>query len=114
MSSVQRITITPDDADQRLDRWLKRQFPQLSQIRIEKMCRKGELRVDGARCKASTRLETGQEIRIPPSASATVAVSQKRLIFHSAIFYPIMRLIAAYNASVSETTAAACCKCWPG
>ena len=68
MSSVQRITITPDDADQRLDRWLKRQFPQLSQIRIEKMCRKGELRVDGARCKASTRLETGQEIRIPPIA----------------------------------------------
>ena len=68
MSSVQRITITPDDADQRLDRWLKRQFPQLSQIRIEKMCRKGELRVDGARCKASTRLETGQEIRVPPIA----------------------------------------------
>jgi 23S rRNA pseudouridine955/2504/2580 synthase len=30
------------------------------------MCRKGELRIDGARCKPATRIEVGQEIRIPP------------------------------------------------
>ena len=66
MSAVQRIIISTEDSDQRLDRWLKRLFPHLSQIRIEKMCRKGELRVDGARCKPATRIETGQEIRIPP------------------------------------------------
>ena len=66
MSGVQRITISAEDADQRLDRWLKRLFPHLSQIRIEKMCRKGELRVDGARCKPATRIEAGQEVRIPP------------------------------------------------
>jgi 23S rRNA pseudouridine955/2504/2580 synthase len=63
------ITIGPGEGDQRLDRWLKRTFPQLGQGRIEKMCRKGELRVDGARCKASTRIEVGQEIRIPPLPS---------------------------------------------
>lgn len=66
MSQVQTITIGPGDADQRLDRWLKRLFPHLGQGRIEKMCRKGELRIDGGRVKASTRLETGQEVRIPP------------------------------------------------
>ena len=30
------------------------------------MCRKGELRIDGARCKPATRIEAGQEVRIPP------------------------------------------------
>ena len=66
MSKVQTVTIGPGDGGQRLDRWLKRHFPHLAQGRIEKMCRKGELRVDGARCKASDRVDTGMQIRIPP------------------------------------------------
>lgn len=66
MSGVQTLTIGPDDADQRVDRWLRRQFPHVPQGRIEKMCRKGELRVDGGRVKANTRLEVGQQVRIPP------------------------------------------------
>jgi 23S rRNA pseudouridine955/2504/2580 synthase len=66
MSRVQTRTIAPDDADQRLDRWFKRQFPQISQGHLEKMCRKGEIRVDGGRVKAATRLEAGQQVRIPP------------------------------------------------
>ncbi|GGO59834.1 ribosomal large subunit pseudouridine synthase C [Roseovarius pacificus] len=66
MIRVQTLTVGADDADQRLDRWLRRQFPHLPQGRIEKMCRKGELRVDGGRVKANTRLEAGQQVRIPP------------------------------------------------
>ncbi|EPX86905.1 RluA family pseudouridine synthase [Salipiger mucosus] len=66
MSGVQTITVAADDGDQRLDRWLKRQFPHLQQGRIEKMCRKGELRVDGGRVKAATRLAAGQQVRVPP------------------------------------------------
>lgn len=66
MSRVQMITVGPGEGDQRLDRWLKRKFPHLTQGNVEKMCRKGELRVNGARCKASTRLEVGHELRIPP------------------------------------------------
>ena len=66
MSRVQTKVIAEDDADQRLDRWFKRVFPQISQGRLEKMCRKGEIRVDGGRVKASTRLQAGQEVRIPP------------------------------------------------
>jgi 23S rRNA pseudouridine955/2504/2580 synthase len=45
---------------------MKRLFPHVAQGRIEKMCRKGELRVDGGRVKASTRLEVGQSVRVPP------------------------------------------------
>ena len=64
--SVQVITVAEGEGDQRLDRWLKRRFPNLAQGRIEKMCRKGELRVDGGRVKASTRIEAGQSVRVPP------------------------------------------------
>ncbi|MEM9715262.1 MAG: RluA family pseudouridine synthase [Pseudomonadota bacterium] len=66
MSRVQTLEVADDADGQRLDRWLKRVFPQLTQGRIEKMCRKGELRVDGGRAKANTRLEAGQSVRVPP------------------------------------------------
>ena len=66
MSRVQVLTVKADDADQRLDRWFRQQFPHIPQGRIDKMCRKGEIRVDGGRVKGSTRIEVGQEIRIPP------------------------------------------------
>lgn len=70
MSGVQMITVAEGDSDQRVDRWLRRMFPHVGQGRIEKMCRKGELRVDGSRVKASTRLETGQVVRVPPLPDA--------------------------------------------
>lgn len=66
MSGVQTVTIGPDEGDQRLDRWFRRRFPHVSQGRIEKMCRKGEIRVDGGRAKGSTRIAAGQQIRVPP------------------------------------------------
>lgn len=66
MSGVQTIEVSVDDGEQRLDRWLRRKFPNVSQGRIEKLCRKGEVRVDGGRVKAASRIEPGQIVRIPP------------------------------------------------
>jgi len=66
MSGVQTITVGEDETDQRLDRFLKRRFPQLSQGMVEKMCRKGECRVDGGRVKSNSRVEQGQQVRVPP------------------------------------------------
>lgn len=66
MSGVQQITVSDEDAGQRIDRWLRRLFPHVGQGRVEKMCRKGELRLDGGRVKASSRLEAGQVVRVPP------------------------------------------------
>jgi 23S rRNA pseudouridine955/2504/2580 synthase len=66
MSGVQTLTVEAGNGDQRLDRWLRKHFPNLTQGAIEKMCRKGELRVNGGRVKSSTRLEDGQSVRIPP------------------------------------------------
>jgi 23S rRNA pseudouridine955/2504/2580 synthase len=78
MSRVQTVTIGPGDSDQRLDRWFKRLFPHIGQGRIEKMCRKGDLRVDGGRVKASTRLQTGQSVRIPPLPEPGQVVSRPK------------------------------------
>ncbi len=79
MSGVQTRTIGPDDGDQRVDRYLRRLFPYLTQGRIEKMCRKGELRVDGGRVKTATRLEVGQVVRIPPLPSEAEVVASRAL-----------------------------------
>ena len=66
MSGVQILTVAEAEGEQRLDRWLKRLFPQVTQGAVEKLCRTGQLRVDGGRVKASTRVLPGQEVRVPP------------------------------------------------
>lgn len=70
MTGVQMIPVGPDESEMRLDRWLRKYFPHLTQGAIEKMCRKGELRIDGARAKPATRVGEGQTIRIPPLGDA--------------------------------------------
>jgi 23S rRNA pseudouridine955/2504/2580 synthase len=82
MSGVQTRTIGPDDGDQRVDRYLRRLFPHLTQGRIEKMCRKGELRVDGGRVKSNTRLEVGQLVRIPPLPTEAEADAARAMFKH--------------------------------
>ena len=42
MSGVSLVEIRAEDGEQRLDRWLRRRFPGLTQGRIEKLLRKGE------------------------------------------------------------------------
>ncbi|WP_299707127.1 RluA family pseudouridine synthase [uncultured Tateyamaria sp.] len=80
MSGVQTVTVEEGEGDQRLDRWMKRRFPQVSQGMIEKMCRKGECRVDGGRVKSSTRVEEGQKVRIPPLPDRPAPPVQKTRI----------------------------------
>lgn len=66
MSRVQTVQVGPDEGDQRLDRWFRHRFPHVPQGRVEKLCRKGEIRVDGGRVKAASRIAVGQVVRIPP------------------------------------------------
>lgn len=65
-TGVQTFTVEPDEAGMRVDRFLSARFPQLAFTRIQRIVRKGELRVDGKRTDASDRLEAGQSVRIPP------------------------------------------------
>jgi len=70
MSGVQTITLDAEAEGQRLDRWIRKSFPQITQGRIEKMCRKGEVRLDGGRVKSNSRLAEGQVLRLPPLPDA--------------------------------------------
>ncbi|MCU0815724.1 MAG: RluA family pseudouridine synthase [Cypionkella sp.] len=70
MSGVKLLTVSEDEGEQRLDRWFKRRFPHLTQGAVEKMCRTGQVRVDGARAKASDRIVPGQVVRVPPLPDA--------------------------------------------
>ncbi|WP_207538355.1 RluA family pseudouridine synthase [Sabulicella rubraurantiaca] len=62
----QILTVPPAEADTRLDRWLKRRFPALTQGALQKMLRTGQIRVDGRKAEANTRLPAGAELRVPP------------------------------------------------
>jgi len=65
-TKVQTVTVTPDENNMRVDRFLEGRFPGLSFSHIQRVVRKGELRVDGKRVDSKDRLETGQSVRIPP------------------------------------------------
>jgi 23S rRNA pseudouridine955/2504/2580 synthase len=62
--------VSEDEADIRLDRWFRRHFPGVPQSAIQKMCRTGQIRVEGGRAGAATRLVSGQVVRIPPLPAA--------------------------------------------
>jgi len=64
--SVQKISVTADEEGLRLDRWFRAKFPEVTHGRLEKLLRKGEVRVNGGRVRASLRLEAGMLVRIPP------------------------------------------------
>ncbi|MCB1555976.1 MAG: RluA family pseudouridine synthase [Alphaproteobacteria bacterium] len=68
MSGVQHKTVTAADDGQRLDRWFKKHVPGVPFGLLQKLIRKGQIRVDGKRAKTDTRLTAGQDVRIPPLA----------------------------------------------
>ncbi len=68
--TVQTRHVGAEEGDLRLDRWFRRHFPALTQGALQKMLRTGQIRVDGKRAEANTRLAAGQEIRIPPLPDA--------------------------------------------
>ncbi|HRP09971.1 MAG TPA: RluA family pseudouridine synthase [Terricaulis sp.] len=70
MKAVETVAVSEDDGAPRIDRWLRRRYPQLTQGQVEKMLRTGQVRVDGARVKASDRLAPGQLVRVPPLPDA--------------------------------------------
>ena len=84
MAIVEIREVIPDDADQRLDRWLRRMFPSLNQIIIEKLCRKGEIRINGGRAKPSRRLVSGENVRIPLLSHSKSLLEKTERIFSKA------------------------------
>lgn len=70
---TQPVTVQPDEAGVRLDRWFKRHYPQLGHGQLEKLLRTGQVRLDGKRVRANARLEAGQTVRLPPAVANAAA-----------------------------------------
>ncbi|HVV62739.1 MAG TPA: RluA family pseudouridine synthase [Pseudolabrys sp.] len=65
-AGVQTVAVTPDESGMRVDRFFEARFPGLSFSHIQRIIRKGEVRVNGKRTQPKNRLEAGQTVRIPP------------------------------------------------
>lgn len=63
---VQTLAVIEDEEGMRLDRWFRHRFPKLAMSHLNRIVRKGEVRVNGRRCEASTRLAQGDAVRVPP------------------------------------------------
>ncbi len=77
MTGVTTLTVAEAEGESRLDRWLKKRFPEITQGQVEKLCRTGQIRVDGGRVKASTRVSPGQQVRVPPLPKSAPATTPK-------------------------------------
>ena len=77
MSKVSYVTIGPEAAGWRLDRWAKARFPELGFGQVQKLCRTGQIRLDGRRAQAGARLAAGQIVRVPPITASPALVSRK-------------------------------------
>jgi 23S rRNA pseudouridine955/2504/2580 synthase len=69
-TSVQVIGVKPDEAGMRLDRFIEAKFPGLSFAHIQRIVRKGEVRLDGKRADGKDRIAAGQQVRLPPLSLA--------------------------------------------
>jgi 23S rRNA pseudouridine955/2504/2580 synthase len=63
---VQTVTVTGDETGMRLDRFFEARFPSLSYSHIQRIIRKGDVRVNGKRAQPKDRRQSGQAVRIPP------------------------------------------------
>jgi 23S rRNA pseudouridine955/2504/2580 synthase len=66
MADARTFTVGEDDDGIRLDRWFKRNQPEISFNIVSRWARTGQLRLDGKRVAPGERIAAGQEIRLPP------------------------------------------------
>jgi 23S rRNA pseudouridine955/2504/2580 synthase len=91
-TGVQNVSVSADESGMRVDRFLEARFSGLSFSHIQRVIRKGEVRVNGKRTRPKNRLEAGQTVRIPPlrldppkPRSASNAAHQKTAEFLKSI-----------------------------
>jgi 23S rRNA pseudouridine955/2504/2580 synthase len=63
---VQHLAVSPDEAGQKLSRFLERRFPGLPGSFWMKAIRTGQVRLDGKRAKPFDHVAAGQTVRVPP------------------------------------------------
>jgi 23S rRNA pseudouridine955/2504/2580 synthase len=70
MTAAKLDRVAEDEDGLRLDRWFRLHYPELRHGQLEKLFRTGQVRLDGRRVRAGTRVESGQSVRVPPVVAA--------------------------------------------
>ena len=65
MADSRDIIIEKDDADCRLSTWITRNNKRINFNSVNTLCRKGLIRINGLKTKASYRLVIGDVINLP-------------------------------------------------
>jgi ribosomal large subunit pseudouridine synthase C (EC 5.4.99.-) len=73
-AQVRRLRVEAVHAGQRIDNYLIRELKGVPKTHIYRILRSGEVRVNGARVRPEHRLETGDELRLPPIRMVQPAV----------------------------------------
>jgi 23S rRNA pseudouridine955/2504/2580 synthase len=86
MKEVRTLYVDAGEDGTRVDRWFKRRWPHLNHIQLNKLFRSGQVRVDGSRVKADTKLAAGSQVRVPPLPDAPdpdekLALSKRDIAF---------------------------------
>lgn len=63
---MRRATVAAADAGMRLDNYLLRELAGVPRSHVYRIIRSGEVRINGGRCKAHTRVASGDLLRLPP------------------------------------------------
>ena len=63
---VRLVSVTADEAGQRMDNFLARHLKGVPKSRIYRIIRRGEVRVNGGRIRAQYKVGDGDTVRIPP------------------------------------------------
>lgn len=66
-SGAHLVQVDEDRAGQRLDNFLSARLKGVPKSAIYRMIRTGQVRINGGRCKPASRLQQGDQVRIPPA-----------------------------------------------
>ena len=78
MADPRNFTVSEEDDGIRLDRWFKRNMPDVSFNLVSRWARTGQLRIDGKRATPGDRIEAGQAIRLPPAETVPEQVDRPK------------------------------------
>jgi 23S rRNA pseudouridine955/2504/2580 synthase len=74
---VRTFAVTEEDDGIRLDRWFRRNLPEVSFGQVSRWARTGQLRLDGKRAAPGDRIIAGQSIRVPPKGEEQAPAPKK-------------------------------------
>ena len=77
LSGVRQQTVARDEDGLRPDRWFGVHFPEVTFGHLQKLIRTGQVRIDSGRAKTNSRLEAGQQVRVPPLEAEVRRIEQK-------------------------------------